>query len=398
MNPDLDRLHPYPFERLRALFADLQPTPALEPIRLSVGEPQHPPPEAVQAVLAESLAGLARYPSTRGQRDLREAIAGWLQRRYGLSAALDPERHVLPVNGTREALFALAQVVVDREPGAVVLLPNPFYQIYEGAALLAGAEPWYLDTPVEQDFLPDLESVPRILWERCRLLYLCSPGNPHGAVMSRAQWQTAIELAHRYDFVIAADECYAELYREGSEPPPGILEAADALGLTHYDRCIAFHSLSKRSNLPGLRSGFVAGDPEVLARFHTYRTYQGCALPPPVQAASRAAWLDEDHVRTNRERYRAKFDAVVPILQEVLDVAVPAAGFYLWPEVPRGDDTGFARGLYAQKHVTVVPGRFLARAQPHGDPGRGRVRIALVDDEARCRQAAERIRDFVHRV
>jgi N-succinyldiaminopimelate aminotransferase len=393
MNPRLDRLQPYPFEKLGALLADAAP-PALAPIRLSIGEPQHPTPAFIGAALAAHLNGLASYPATRGTPMLREAIAGWLSRRFALPAdAVDPERHVLPVNGTREGLFAFAQAVIDPSPDALVLLPNPFYQIYEGAALLAGAQPHYLPCTAETGFLPDLDAVDEATWARCQLIYTCSPGNPSGAVMDQATLTRLIELADRHDFIIAADECYAELYPDESAPPVGLLQAAAAMGREDFGRCIVFHSLSKRSNAPGLRSGFVAGDAEVIRRFLAYRTYHGCAMALPQQHASTAAWRDEAHVIENRRLYREKFDAVLAILDGVLDVQRPAAGFYLWPRTPI-DDTELARRLFAEQHVTVLPGSYLSRPTPAGDPGKGRVRMALVAPLAECVEAAERIRTF----
>lgn len=389
MNTLLDRLQPYPFEKLRALFADLQ-TPADRPhIPLSIGEPRHPSPQFVLDALAARLPLLANYPATRGEDSLRETIAGWLQRRFQL-AAVDPQTQILPVNGTREALFAFAQAVVTAGPDAMVLSPNPFYQIYEGATLLAGAEPGFINATAASGHLPDFASVPEAWWRRCQLLYICSPGNPSGAVMSLAQLQALVELAERHDFIIASDECYSEIYSDEAAPPPGLLQACAAMGNDSYRRCVVFHSLSKRSNLPGLRSGFVAGDAAVLADFLRYRTYHGCAMPLHHQHASSAAWSDEDHVRVNRQLYREKFDAVLAILDGHLRVQRPDAGFYLWPETP-GSDTDFARQLYAQQHVTVVPGSYLARDTDNGNPGANRVRMALVASQEDCVQAAQRI-------
>jgi len=397
MNPDLQRLRPYPFERLRALLAAVDPPRELPPLRLSVGEPQDSPPGFVLEELLSHLHTLGRYPTTRGEAPLREAIAGWLERRFRLPAgSMDPERQVLPLAGTREGLFALAQAVVDRTSTSgrrpLVLMPNPFYQIYEGAALLAGAEPYYLDTPERTGFRPDLDAVPREVWARCQLLYLCTPGNPTGAVLDLPFLERVVALAQEHGFVVASDECYSEIYPDEDRPPPGLLQAAIGAGVEGFRRCVVFHSLSKRSNLPGLRSGFVAGDARVLEAFHRYRTYHGCTLPPPVQAASRRAWEDEDHVRANRRRYRERLRAVLPVLEPVLEVRAPEAGFYLWPAVPGGDDEAFARGLYARRHVTVLPGRYLSRPTAAGDPGAGRVRIALVAELQDCVEAAWRIR------
>ena len=394
MNPRLDRLQPYPFEKLGALLAGATPPPGLAPIKLSIGEPQQPTPGFIGATLTAHLDGLASYPATRGTPLLRYAIADWLTRRFALPpGVLDAERHVLPANGTREGLFAFAQAVVDPSDDALVLLPNPFYQIYEGAALLAGAQPHYLPCTAATGFLPDLDAVDDATWARCRLIYTCSPGNPSGAVMDRATLVRLIELADRHDFIIAADECYAELYPDESAPPVGLLQAAAAMGRDDFKRCIVFHSLSKRSNAPGLRSGFVAGDADVIRQFLAYRTYHGCAMALPQQHASAAAWRDEAHVAENRRLYREKFDAVLAIMGEVMDVQRPAAGFYLWPRTPL-DDTEFARRLFAEQHVTVLPGSYLSRRTPAGDPGRGRVRMALVAPLAECVEAAERIAAF----
>jgi N-succinyldiaminopimelate aminotransferase len=394
MNPRLDRLQPYPFEKLGALLAGAGPPPGLAPIRLSIGEPQHPTPAFIGETLAGHLDGLAGYPATRGTALLREVIAGWLTRRFALpDGALDPARHVLPVNGTREGLFAFAQATVDAGSDPLVLLPNPFYQIYEGAALLAGAQPHYLPCAAETGFVPDLDAVDDATWARCQLLYTCSPGNPSGAVMDQATLTRLIGLADRHDFIIAADECYAEIYQDEANPPPGLLQAAAAMGRDDFRRCIVFHSLSKRSNAPGLRSGFVAGDAEVIRRFLAYRTYHGCAMALPQQHASAAAWADEAHVVENRHLYREKFDAVLEVLGSVLDVQRPAAGFYLWPRTPI-DDTEFARRLYAEQHVTVLPGSYLSRSAGGTDPGAGRVRMALVAPLAECVEAARRIKAF----
>jgi N-succinyldiaminopimelate aminotransferase len=395
MNPDLDRLQPYPFQKLAELKAGITPPGDREHIALSIGEPGHPAPAFIAEALSSHLHGLARYPLTRGEDALREVIAAWAARRFDLPAdSLDPARHVLPVNGTREALFALAQCVVDRTRRPLVVMPNPFYQIYEGAALLAGAEPHYLNLTARNRFLPDLEAVPASMWARCQLLYLCSPGNPGGAVMDETSLRHAIELAERHDFVIAADECYSEIHFPGSTPPPGLLGAAARMGNSGYRRCVVFHSLSKRSNVPGLRSGFVAGDAGILERFHLYRTYHGCSMAPPTQAASRAAWSDETHVEENRRLYARKFDAMLEILGEVLNVQRPDAGFYLWPETPVDDDR-FARELFARENVTVLPGSYLSRSTDGTNPGANRVRMALVAPLDECIEAAGRIRRFM---
>lgn len=396
MNPDLVKLQPYPFEKLAALKSGISPPENLDPIALSIGEPRHATPALITETVHSHLDQLAVYPTTRGIPALRESIAAWLQQRFRLPAAsLDPDRHVLPVNGTREALFAFAQAVIDRSRSPLVLMPNPFYQIYEGAALLAGAEPRYLACTPATGLIPDFESVLPEQWERCQLLYICSPGNPTGAVIDQPRLQRLIELGQRHDFVIAADECYSELYFDEGKPPVGLLQAAAAMGHTSYRRCVVFHSLSKRSNAPGLRSGFVAGDPEILQRFALYRTYHGCAMPVQHQVASSRAWLDEAHVAANRDLYRTKFDAVLEILDGTLDAERPTAGFYLWPTTPI-EDQEFARGLYATQNVTVLPGSFLSRKTDGLDPGANRVRIALVPPIDECVDAARRLRRYVH--
>lgn len=396
MNPGLEHLNPYPFERLAALRLPLQPNPALAPINLSIGEPQHATPALVLDALRDALALLSKYPATKGSDTLREAIAAWLSRRYRLPArAVDPTTMVLPANGTREALFAIAQCLIDaRDPQALVAMPNPFYQIYEGAALLAGAQPYYLPCPAARDFMPDFDAVPDAAWARCRLVYVCSPANPSGAVMSQDDYRALLALADRHGFVIVSDECYSELYLDESSPPCGLLEAAWADGRTRFERCLVMHSLSKRSNAPGLRSGFVAGDPAVLGEFLRYRTYHGAAMPLHVQAASAAAWRDEAHVIDNRAVYRAKFAAVTPLLAAVTKVAAPAGGFYLWPEVDDDDCTLCAR-LIAEANVTTLPGSFLARDAGHGNPGARRLRIALVAPFDECVTGIRRIVDVI---
>ena len=395
MNPDLSRLQPYPFERLAELNAGVVPPADLQPIPLSIGEPKHTTPAFIAETIISHLHGLSQYPLTRGQPALREAIGDWLNRRFALPhGSLDPAQQVLPVNGTREALFAIAQAVIDRGRRPVVLMPNPFYQIYEGAALLAGAEPVFMNTTAETGYLPDFSRIPDALWQRVQLVYICSPGNPTGAVMGMPELQGLIELADRHDFVIASDECYSELYFDESAPPAGLLQAAAAMGRTDYRRCLVFHSLSKRSNAPGLRSGFVAGDLELIASFLRYRTYHGCAMPPATQAASIRAWQDEGHVIANRALYREKFRAVTDLLQPALDVQIPPAGFYLWPVTPV-DDCSFARGLLEQQNVTVLPGSFLSRTHEGLNPGENHVRMALVAPLADCIEAAERIRAYL---
>jgi N-succinyldiaminopimelate aminotransferase len=392
MNPLLARLHPYPFERLRALAREIVPNPAFAPISLSIGEPRHPTPELVKAAIVANLKGLASYPATAGEPALREAIAAWVARRYGVM--LDPATQVLPVGGSREALFALAQTVIDpTRLGATVVCPNPFYQIYEGAALLAGAQVAYVNSDPAQNFAPDWASVPNEVWARTQLLYVCSPGNPTGAVMPLSEWQRLFELSERHGFVIASDECYSEIYFR-DEPPLGSLEAATKLG-RGFERLIAFTSLSKRSNVPGMRSGFVAGDAQLIKQFLLYRTYHGSAMNPMIQQASIAAWSDEAHVVENRAQYRTKFAQVTPLIAEVMPVALPDAGFYLWADVsrlaPGGDDVAFALGLLAQYNVAVLPGSLLARESGGVNPGAGRIRLALVAQGSECLEAAQRI-------
>jgi len=398
MNQDLDKLHPYPFEKLRQLKIGTNPPTDREHIALSIGEPGHPAPAFVAEELITHLHGLSSYPLTRGSEALRQAISSWLIQRFSLDASeLSPQSHVLPVNGTREALFAIAQCLVDRDQQPLVIMPNPFYQIYEGAALLAGAEPWYCNTTADTGFLPDLAAIPANVWQRCQLFYLCSPGNPGGAVMPLQQLQTLIRLADQYDFVIVSDECYSEIYPDESLPPAGLLQAAAEMQHHDFASCMVFHSLSKRSNLPGLRSGFVAGDAQLIEKFLLYRTYHGCAMAPYVQAASTRAWQDEKHVQHNRQLYRAKFDAVIEILKPVLPVQMPDAGFYLWPQTPI-PDTDFARGLYDSENVTVLPGSFLSRDTADGNPGQNRVRMALVAPLDECIDAAQRIKRYTEQL
>ncbi|MDD5297064.1 MAG: succinyldiaminopimelate transaminase [Rhodocyclaceae bacterium] len=396
MNPHLAQLQPYPFEKLRQLFAGLTPVPGLKPIRLSIGEPQHPTPQFIKDALVAGLGGLANYPTTAGSDALRASMAGWISRRYGLPP-LDAATQVLPVTGSREALFAFAQCVVDgTRPGAKVLCPNPFYQIYEGAAYLAGATPVFVNQLPENGFAPDFLSLPDSVWRDVQLAYVCSPGNPTGKVLSLEDWRTLFELSDRHGFVIAADECYSEIYFEEDQAPLGGLEAAFALGRTDFRNLVMFSSLSKRSNVPGMRTGFVAGDAAILKKFLLYRTYHGCAMNPAVQDASMAAWDDEAHVLENRRLYREKFAAVTPLVAKHLEVSRPDAGFYLWARTPI-PDTEFARGLQAEYNVTVLPGSFLAR-EAHGvNPGANFVRIALVADLEECLEAARRIDKFMNR-
>ena len=398
MNRRLDLLQPYPFERLRTLLAGATPPAHLRHIPLSIGEPRHAPPAFVADALVKALGeSLGSYPVALGLPALREAIARWLEHRFGLPTGIvRADDMVLPVNGTREALFSFVQAAIDAGAGArpLVLMPNPFYQIYEGAALLAGAEPHFLDCTEDTGYLPDLDAVDAATWARCQVLFLCTPGNPTGAVMTVAYLRRALELSARYGFIIASDECYSELYHDESAPPPGLLQAAFAAGNDTFERCVVFHSLSKRSSVPGLRSGFVAGDAAFMARYRLYRTYHGCAVPLHTQHASLPAWNDELHVVANRRLYREKFARVTPVIARALqqEAAIPAGGFYLWLQV--GDDEAFARGLFEQQHVTVLPGSYLARDTASGNPGRGRVRISLVASVDDCDEAARRIAGF----
>ncbi|WP_457280836.1 succinyldiaminopimelate transaminase [Polaromonas sp. P5_D5] len=400
MNPLLSRLQPYPFERLRQLHADVTPNPAYKPISLGIGEPRHATPQLIKDALTASLGGLASYPGTLGEPKLRQAMTDWLARRYGLK--LDPATQVLPVNGSREALFSLAQTVLDAsKPGATVVCPNPFYQIYEGAALLAGAQTWFAPSDPARNFGIDWAAVPTEVWAKTQLVFVCSPGNPTGSVMSLPEWKLLFGLSDRYGFVIASDECYSEIYfREGDDggAPLGGLQAASQLGRHDFKNLISLTSLSKRSNVPGLRSGFVAGDAALIKPFLLYRTYHGSAMSPIVQAASIAAWNDEQHVVDNRAMYREKFTKVTPLLSAVMDVALPDAGFYLWagiPEAFRGSDTAFSRELLALYNVVVLPGSYLARDAQGYNPGAGRIRMALVAETAECVEAAERIVQFI---
>jgi N-succinyldiaminopimelate aminotransferase len=397
MNARLAALQPYPFQKLTALIEGIEPPKHKPPIRLSIGEPQHAAPAFVLDALARHLSGVSTYPATKGSTALRQSIARWANRRFELERQpLDPDRQVLPVAGTREALFSIAQAVIAPPADAtpVVMMPNPFYRIYEGAALLAGAQPHLLNTVEANGYRIGFKDVPEEIWHRTQLLYVCSPGNPTGAVLGLEDWAAIIELSRRYDFVIASDECYSEIYFDENDPPLGILQAAARLGIRDYNNCLAFHSLSKRSNLPGLRSGFVAGDAALLEPYFSYRTYQGCALPPPTQAASIAAWDDDVHVRKNRDQYRAKFDAVLATLGDTLHIRRPDASFYLWPRTPVNDET-FARELFRRENVLVLPGSYLSR-EAHGvNPGADRVRMALVAPLEECVTAAQRIRNYV---
>lgn len=395
MNPDLANLHPYPFEKLASLKQDCHPPTDKAHIALSIGEPKHPTPGFITEAIIEHCPGLSIYPTTIGSIELRQTIAEWLDNRFNLGGNIDAHSQVLPVNGTREALFAFAQAVVDRNAtNPLVVMPNPFYQIYEGAAILAGAEPYFLNCDASNNFVPDYANVSADIWERCQLLYLCSPGNPTGAVINQRTLTFLIELAHKHDFIIASDECYSEIYFDNNKPPVGLLQAAVAAEYNDLSHCVVFHSLSKRSNAPGLRSGFVAGDAKILKDFLRYRTYHGCAMPPATQSASIAAWKDENHVVYNRQLYREKFDAVLEILSPVMNVTLPEAGFYLWAKTPIAD-TDFAKQLFEQQNVTVLPGSYLARETDAGNPGSNRIRMALVAPIEQCIDAAHRIKTLI---
>lgn len=392
MNPDLEQLQPYPFEKLNQLKQGIIP-PDIPHIALSVGEPKHPAPQLVLDALVENIQGVEKYPSTKGTPELRQGIKDWLLKRFALNAdSLDIEQNILPVNGTREALFAFAQCVVDRSAAGLVLSPNPFYQIYEGAALLAGAQPHYYPLLPENNYQPNFEAISDDIWQRCELLYICTPGNPTGAEIPMESLQYLIRKAQEFNFIIASDECYSEIYFE--RPPVGLLQAAAAMGHDSYKNCVVFHSLSKRSNLPGLRSGFVAGDADVLNKFFQYRTYHGCAMPPATQAASIVAWGDEAHVQANRDAYGQKFSAVLNILQPVISVQQPDASFYLWPQLPISDEK-FAQRLYAEQNVTVLPGSYLSREINDHNPGAQHIRMALVAELDNCIDAAQRIRSLI---
>lgn len=399
MNTNLDKLLPYPFERLADLLAGVQPNFEKEPIRWSIGEPTHESPQFVKQVLIHHLDGLSNYPMIKGMEDLREAIAQWLVARFSLPAdAIDADKHILPVLGTREALFSFAHCVVTPSTDAVIAMPNPFYQIYEGAAIMAGATPFFMNLDDENDFLPDFSSVRPDTWKRCQLLYVCSPNNPTGSCFSMQNWHALLDLSERYNFVIASDECYSEVYTDEAKPPIGLLEAASKKGVENFKNCVVFHSLSKRSNLPGLRSGFVAGDPELIEKYRLYRTYHGCSMPPPVQKASTAAWLDEEHVKENRKLYREKFNAVLNILELVdIDVIRPQGAFYLWPRVEISD-TEFAKRLYQEENLLVLPGSYLSRDTKNGNPGTNRLRMALVAPLAESIEGAERLAAFINRL
>lgn len=397
MNSRLESLQQYPFQRLNQLLTGLKPPAAKQRIMLSLGEPKHKPPAFIHDILSTSGHLLSGYPATRGEEDLRESICHWLSRRFYLDEnLLDPARHVLPVSGSREAIFSFIQAAIDRSKhnAARVVMPNPFYQIYEGATIMAGATPYFLNSTEENNWLPQLHKVPEQIWQETQLLILCSPDNPTGAVMPAAIYAEVLRLADQYNFIVAADECYSELYRDEDKPPPGLLQVAFAQGRTNFERCIVFHSLSKRSNLPGLRSGFVAGDSNIIDGYFKYRTYHGCVPNRLTQAISTAAWDDDEHVIRNRATYRDKFTAVIGILEPVLKLNNPPAGFYLWPETPVNEEQ-FSRNLFLNENVVTLPGTYLARDTLSGNPGNNRVRIALVAEREECIESAERIREFV---
>lgn len=394
MNPDLNRLQPYPFEKLTALKAQVSAPEGLAHIPLSIGEPHHPAPQFVLDCLTSNINRISNYPTTKGMPELREAIANWCQRRFKLNTdTLTAEDHVLPVNGTREAIFAFTQALIERKPDALIATPNPFYQIYEGAAYLAGAEPYFMPCLAENGFIPDFDAVPEEVWQNTQLLFLCSPGNPTGAVIGSDTLKKLIALSDQYDFVIASDECYSEIYFDEQNPPAGLLQACAELGRDDYKNCVVFHSLSKRSNLPGLRSGFIAGEAELMQKFLLYRTYHGCSMPIQHQLASIEAWNDEEHTIANRAVYTEKFARVTEILSPVLNFSQPEASFYLWPETPVQEEV-FAQKLFAEQNVTVLPGSYLSRTINGENPGRNRVRMALVATLDECIEAAERIRRF----
>ena len=399
MNPDLQKLQPYPFEKLKDLKTSCQlknGQPAIEGhIALSIGEPKHKAPDFVLDSISNNLNEINRYPLTKGSLELRTAITNWLTNRFKLSGnALDPEQHVLPVTGTREALFSFAQCFIDRTKDALILMPNPFYQIYEGAAILSGATPYFYNTVKENNYLPDFDAIDESIWQDCQIIYICTPGNPTGSVISKQQLIKLIKLSQQYDFIIVSDECYSEIYFDENNPPAGLLEAAEACGNTDFTNCMVFHSLSKRSNLPGMRSGFVAGNAELIKYYLLYRTYHGSAMPPVHQIASIEAWNDEDHVIHNRALYVKKFAAVIDILSPVIDLSLPDAGFYLWLNTPI-DDEAFAKNLYSQQNVTVLPGSYLSRESNGINPGQNHVRLALVAPFDECVTAAKRIKQYI---
>ncbi|MCP3849249.1 MAG: succinyldiaminopimelate transaminase [Gammaproteobacteria bacterium] len=399
MNPALNLLKPYPFEKLAELKKNIHPNGRLKHIALSIGEPKHSPPQFVFDTVKDNLEALTKYPSTKGLPELRSIITRWLEKRYNISDdIIDPDSQVLPVNGTREALFSFAQAVINKkEKDPLVLMPNPFYQIYEGAAILAGATPYFINSCERTYHIPDFDSIPKHIWKNCQLMYICSPGNPSGEVIDKSTLQQLIKIAHHFDFIIASDECYSELYQEEHRPPPGLLEAANDMGLSDFKNLIVFNSLSKRSNVPGLRSGFVAGDKDIIQKFLLYRTYHGSAMPLTTQHASIACWQDEQHVKDNRDVYRAKYQEFIRILNPVIDIVAPPASFYIWLKVPCGDDEKFAAKLYEDQNITVLPGSYLSRKTGQANPGLGYARIALVAPLDECIEAAKRIRTYLKR-
>ena len=396
MNSDLSRLQPYPFEKIAILKKGVQPNPELTPLSLSIGEPKHPTPTIILDSLRDSLGEIASYPGTKGTLALRQSFADWLVKRFNLPEnGIDPETQTLPLNGTREALFAITQCLVDRtKPNATVLMPNPFYQIYEGATLLAGAKPVYLNCLEENNFLPDLDAIDEQTWQDCQLFFMCTPGNPTGAVTPASEMKKLLVLAEKYDFTIVSDECYSEIYLDENNPPVGLLEVASSVGNNDYKNCLVFHSLSKRSNVPGMRSGFVAGDAEILKAYFQYRTYHGGAMPPHTQSTSIVAWGDEKHVEENRRLYREKFAAALEIVSPVMEIPTPQASFYLWAKTPICD-VQFTRDLYEQQNLNVVPGSYLSCEANGVNPGKNRIRLALVAETQQCIEAAQRIRTFI---
>jgi N-succinyldiaminopimelate aminotransferase len=397
-HPHLAQLHPYPFEKLKALKAELNPPTHLSHIPLSIGEPKHTPPQFVLDNLVTNIHQVSVYPTTKGTDELRQAISEWASKRFSLAAkSLQADKHILPVNGTREALFAFTQAVIDPATQPLVISPNPFYQIYEGASILAGAELKLLNCLEQNNYLPDFSEVTEAEWQRCQLLFLCSPGNPTGQLLDSQQYQELITLADRYDFIIASDECYSELYRDEQAPPVGLLQACAEMGRDNFKRCVVFHSLSKRSNLPGLRSGFVAGDESLIKQFLLYRTYHGCAMSIPTQLASIAAWQDEQHVIENRNQYREKYRLFKSILDGVWDIQQPPASFYLWAKTPV-DDVSFTQQLFSEQHITVLPGRFLSREYNGINPGENHIRMALVAPVEECKEAAMRLKSFIQSI
>ncbi|MCK5666057.1 MAG: succinyldiaminopimelate transaminase [Thiotrichaceae bacterium] len=399
MNPLLDLLKPYPFQRLAELKKAIHPNAKLKHIPLSIGEPDHEPPDFVFDAINNNLDSLAQYPTIQGLPELRETLSNWIEKRNNLGdGQIDPETQVLPVNGTREALFSFAQAVINnKEKDPLVIMPNPFYQIYEGAAILAGATPYFVNACERTYYIPEFNSIPTSIWQHCQLLYICTPGNPSGEIIDKQLMQHLIKLAYEHNFILASDECYSEIYQDEDRRPPGLLEAANDMGYRDFENLIVFNSLSKRSNVPGLRSGFVAGDKNLIEKFLLYRTYHGSAMSLPTQRASIACWNDEQHVKINRGLYRERFKAFVDILSPVLEIKAPPASFYIWLKVPHGDDEQFTSSLFQEQHITVLPGSYLSRTTGHANPGIGYVRIALVAPLEDCIEAAQRIRTFLKR-